>query len=207
MSEFETGTEPVKRRRRGSELEHALLVAAWAELQANGLGKLTMESVADRAGTGVAVLYRRWANKEELVVASISHFGATHQVAVPNTGNLRDDMVALLSNLNSEREELATFIGATFAGLRDSAGLSPQDLRQLVIGAGPRPSVIVLQRAVDRGEIGQHRIPQSVIDLPGQLVLHDILMNLRPASDERIRTIVDEIFLPLIFQNIPNSVS
>ena len=37
-----------KTRRRGEALEHALLDAAWAELQAAGYTGLTMEAVADR---------------------------------------------------------------------------------------------------------------------------------------------------------------
>jgi len=49
-------------RRRGAELEAALLDAAWDELQAVGYAGLTMEAVADRAGTSRAVLYRRWPN-------------------------------------------------------------------------------------------------------------------------------------------------
>jgi AcrR family transcriptional regulator len=34
-----------------------------------------MESVAARAKTGVAVLYRRWPNKDDLVLAAIGHYG------------------------------------------------------------------------------------------------------------------------------------
>src|SRR5579863_6163266 len=58
-------------RRRGEVLEAALLDAAWAELQAVGYAGLTMEAVADRAGTSRAVLYRRWRNRPELVIAAM----------------------------------------------------------------------------------------------------------------------------------------
>ena len=61
--------ERESRRRRGPQLEAALLEAAWDELIEVGFAVLTMESVAARAHTGVAVLYRRWANKDELVLA------------------------------------------------------------------------------------------------------------------------------------------
>ena len=53
-----------RQRRRGEELEAALLEAAWAELVEVGFARLTMESVAARAKTGVAVLYRRWPRKD-----------------------------------------------------------------------------------------------------------------------------------------------
>jgi hypothetical protein len=48
--------DQVRHRRRGEELEHAVLVAAWDELVDVGFASLTMESVAARARTGVAVL-------------------------------------------------------------------------------------------------------------------------------------------------------
>jgi len=58
-------------RRRGAALEAALLDAAWDELQVTGYQAMTMEAVADRAGTSRAVLYRRWPKRAELVVATL----------------------------------------------------------------------------------------------------------------------------------------
>jgi AcrR family transcriptional regulator len=198
MSSAEPDTGPVKRRRRGAELEHALLTAAWEELAEAGFAKLTMESVAYRAKTGIAVLYRRWADKNDLVLAAIRHYGDTHPLQIPDTGNLRADMLALLGELNAGRGELATLVGATFAGLHDSAGLTPEKARRIVLGDGPPRSHEVFRRAHDRGEIDLARIPADVLDLPFQLVRHDILMTLRPVSPERIRSIVDDIFWPLV---------
>jgi AcrR family transcriptional regulator len=193
-----TASDAIKRRRRGAELEHALLTAAWEELAEVGFAKLTMESVADRAQTGVAVLYRRWPNKNDLVLAAIRHYGDTHPIVIPDTGNLRDDMLALLENLNAGRTEIATLMGATFAGLRDSTGLAPQDVRRILRGEGPWRGDTVFRRAHDRGEIDLARIPRDVLELPFQLVRHDILMTLRPVSPERIHSIVDDIFWPLV---------
>ena len=62
--------EDVRRRRRGVELEGAILRAAWDELTAVGYARLSMEGVADRAQTGKQVLYRRWPNRAELGRAS-----------------------------------------------------------------------------------------------------------------------------------------
>ncbi len=191
-------SDAVRRRRRGIELEQALLDAAWQELAGVGFAKLTMESVAERAKTGVAVLYRRWPNKNDLVLAAIRHYGVANPVTVPDTGNLRDDMLQLLANVSGGRAELAAIVGATFAGLRDSTGLAPEDVRQSIRGEAPFRSDVVFQRANERGEIDLARIPQDVLDLPFQLVRHDILMTLQPSSPERIRVIVDEIFLPLV---------
>src|SRR5271154_4390382 len=78
-----------RQRRRGEELEAALLDAAWEELAEVGFAKLTMESVAARAKTGIAVLYRRWAGKDDLALAAIAHYGRTHPFDLPDTGSLR----------------------------------------------------------------------------------------------------------------------
>src|SRR5271156_3535431 len=85
-----------RQRRRGEELKAALLEAAWAELVEAGFARLTMESVAARAKTGVAVLYRRWPNKDDLVLAAIASHGSLNPVDIPDTGSLRGDLVALL---------------------------------------------------------------------------------------------------------------
>ena len=92
-------SDQVRHRRRGEELENALLDAAWEELATVGFASLTMESVAARAKTGVAVLYRRWSNKDELVLAAIDHYRRTHAVETPDTGTLRGDLLALLERL------------------------------------------------------------------------------------------------------------
>ena len=197
QTELTAAYDAVKHRRRGAELEDALLSAAWEELSEVGFAKLTMESVADRASTGIAVLYRRWKDKSDLVLAAIRHYSSTHKPDMPDTGNLRDDLVALLTNISAARMEFATLIGATFAGLHVSAGLTPEDVLLNIRGVGRRSYDEVFQRAHDRGEIDLARLPQDILDLPFQLMRHDILMTLRPVAAERITSIVDDIFWPL----------
>src|ERR1700743_857816 len=84
--------KPARQRRRGPELEAALLDAAWEELIEAGYAALTMESVAARAHTGVAVLYRRRPNKDQLALAAIENYGSAHPVETPATGSLRGDL-------------------------------------------------------------------------------------------------------------------
>jgi AcrR family transcriptional regulator len=91
---------------------------------------LTMESVAARAKTGVAVLYRRWPRKDDLVLDAIQHYAATHPVEVPDTGSLRGDMIAMLSSFSSVRVSFAAVISAVFSGLLASSGLTPAQVRE-----------------------------------------------------------------------------
>ncbi|GAA4845752.1 TetR/AcrR family transcriptional regulator [Luteimicrobium xylanilyticum] len=193
-------TEPVRRRRRGPELEAALLDAAWAELLDVGYARLTMESVAARAETGVAVLYRRWANKEELTLAALEHRRAATRAEIPDAGNLRDDLLAALTSM-SERSSAFWIVvtGAAFSGLLAESGLTPAQVRERILGDAARRRVDALyRRAHERGELDLERVPPAVLSLPFDLVRHDLLMAFEPLPAVRIRSIVDEIFLPLV---------
>ncbi|WP_437742211.1 TetR/AcrR family transcriptional regulator [Sorangium sp. So ce1504] len=195
-----TGTRTrARRRRRGAQLEADLLDATWEELVEVGFANLTMESVAARARTGIAVLYRRWANKDELVLAALQHRRDVSPVAVPDTGALRSDLLAHLTALS---DALAGFFAiaaaAAFSGLLAGTGLTPSQVRDKVMDTRKPRVRIPYQRAHDRGEIDLERIPSAVLALPYDLVRHDLLMDLKPLKPARIQSIVDELFLPLV---------
>jgi AcrR family transcriptional regulator len=187
-------------RRRGPALETALLDAAWDELLAVGFGKLTMETVAARARTGIAVLYRRWANKDELVLAAIEHYRNGHPVDVPDTGTLRGDLIAALAGMGEARAAFfAVAAAAAFSGLLAGTGLTPTEVRDRIIGDQRLARIrTIYQRAHDRGEIDLNLIPSAVLAMPFDLVRHDLLMDLKPVKRSRIESIVDELFLPLV---------
>ena len=188
------------RRRHGAELESALLTAAWDELVETGYARMTMQSVAVRARTSEPVLYRRWANKDQLVLAAIEHRRNTHPVALPDTGELRGDLIGYLTAVS---EALAGFLAvataAAFSGLLADTGLTPAQAREKVMG-GPQPARdrTLYRRAHDRGEIDLGRVPPAVLEMPFELVRHDLLMDLEPLPAERIRAVVDDLFLPLV---------
>ena len=191
-------SDEVRHRRRGEALEHAVLEAAWDELMDVGFPGLTMESVAARAKTGVAVLYRRWSNKDDLVMAALQHYGRTRRIEIPDTGTLRGDMLELLGNVSDGRTAFTTIITATFAGLLAGSGLTPAQVRERIMDDRPFWSAEIYRRAAERGEIDLDRIPPAVLAMPFELIRHDLLMTLRPLSPERIRSIVDDLFLPLV---------
>jgi len=190
----------VRHRRRGQQLEAALLDAAWDELVEVGFGSLTMESVAARAQTGVAVLYRRWPNKDELVLAAIAHYGDARPVENPDTGTLRGDLLALLSAFGQARATfMAVAAAAAFSGLLRSTGLTLAQARDKVLGDERLSRAqIIYRRAHDRGEITLDDVPAAVLAMPMDLVRHDLFMTLEPLGPARIQSIVDELFLPLV---------
>jgi AcrR family transcriptional regulator len=190
--------ERPRQRRRGKELEAALLEAAWEELVSAGFARLTMESVAARARTGVAVLYRRWPRKDDLVLDAIQHYGVTHPVDLPDTGSLRGDMIGLLSGFSSGRVVFVTVVSAAFSGLLASTGLTPAQVREKLISDRPLWSSEIFRRAHERGEVDLGQTPGAVLAMPFDLMRHDLLMTLKPLPGERVLEIVDELFMPLV---------
>jgi AcrR family transcriptional regulator len=188
------------RRRRGEELQAALLDAAWDELVEVGYAKLTMEAVAVRARTGIAVLYRRWANKDQLVLAAIEHYRDVHPVEVPDTGTLAGDLLTLLTAMSVARATFFAVAGASvFSGLLTDSGLTLAQAREKMLGGTAfSRAQVVYQRAHDRGEIDLERIPAAVLAMPFDLVRHDLLMDLEPLEPARLHSIVEELFLPLV---------
>lgn len=189
-----------QRRRHGAELEAAILDAAWDELLAVGYARLTMGSVAVRAQTSEPVLYRRWPNKDGLVIAALQRFRDANPVELPDTGALRTDLVAELTAISAARAPFfAIVVGAAMSGLLADTGMTPAEVRARVMSDLPATRDRALyRRAAARHEIDLDRVPESVLAMPFDLVRQDLLMQLAPPSDERVTTIVDELFLPLV---------
>lgn len=196
MSLSSTG---VSQRRRGRALEEALLDAAWAELAERGYDDFTIDAVAARAGTSRAVLYRRWPGKQELVLAALLYEVGKDIVVTPDTGSLRGDVIALLRQANKVRVGLATQMFSRLGGFYRQTGTSLAELSAFVQGGRDALLEQAIQRAIDRGEIDPERVTERIARLPVDLFRHEVLMTLKPLSDEAIQEIVDTIFLPLLF--------
>ena len=181
-------------RRRGAELEIALLDAAYAELIEGGLAGFTLDGVAARAGTSRPVLYRRWPSREELVIAAIRHYDEQHRPPIPDTGTLRDDLIAMLKSANRHRMQLTAPVLAQLSGYFLETGRTPAELRRELIGDRVTSDSVIIQRAIDRGEIGP--LPPRVAALPFDLFRHEVLMTQAPVPDEVIEEIIDQIALP-----------
>jgi AcrR family transcriptional regulator len=187
-------------RRRGQELEDALLEAAWDELLAVGYGGFTIDGVATRAGTSRPVLYRRWPNRADLAVAALRHHGRRDPVPTPDTGSLREDLLELMRDASSTRSEMAVLFSIHMGQYFAETGTSPADLRAEFLSGKQTPWGIgtIMQRAVDRGEIDPARLTPRIANLPTDLMRHELMMTLQPIPEATLVDIVDNIFLPLV---------
>jgi AcrR family transcriptional regulator len=190
-------------RRRGPELENALLEAAYAELIEGGLAAFTFDAVATRAQTSRPVLYRRWPTREELVIAAIRHHDERNRPPVPDTGTLRGDLIALLKGANQHRMQLIAPVLTQLSGFFRETGRTPAELRRELIGDRVTSDSVIIARAIERGEIDPARITPRVAALPFDLFRHEVLMTQAPVPDEVIEEIVDAIALPVMTGRFP----
>lgn len=191
-------TEKTGERRRGAELEAALLKAAWDELAAVGYARFTIEGVAARAGTSRPVLYRRWANRHDLALAALKSQFGTAPTDVPDMGSVREELIALLASFSERRTEIVVVIMQQMGEFFAETGAAFQEVRKEVLGGRRMVFDDILDRAVRRGEVDAGKLTPRVRALPGDLLRHELLMTLKPVPRKTIEEIVDEVFLPLV---------
>ena len=191
--------ETAPRRRRGAQLESAILDAAWSQLLEGGYHGFTIDAVAERAGTSRSVLYRRWVDREALLDATLA-FGLNQgSVEPPDTGALRDDVIEMMRRANESRSAIAPLLSVFMGAYYADSGRTFADLRRHAFGAQAGRSIdIILERAVARGEADAARLTPRVRAVALDLFRHDLLMTAAPVPQEQIEAIVDEIFLPLV---------
>ncbi len=195
-------SEPVKdeakSRRRGAELETALLDAAWEELAEKGYDDFTYEGVATRASTSRAVVYRRWPTKVDLLIAAARHERLLSLSGTPDTGALRSDLRAVLVQANQERFRMGLLLMTRMGSYFAAGGKSPAELRDEIIGGLPRRTDEIWDRAIARGEADPARATPRVRALSFELFRSQLMMTLKPLPESDINGILDEVVLPLV---------
>jgi AcrR family transcriptional regulator len=185
-------------RRRGAVLEEAILRAAAEELTESGYAGMTMDRVADRAGTNKNSIYRRWPSRAALGIAAYRQL-TVHTMPVPDTGELRGDVLALMRGANGMwSSSVGGILRALLAGARDDPQLLAQ-IQEQSADAGSSVWLTVLGRAVARGEAAPEALHPRVATVAVVLLRNEYVTRGWPAvPDSVIVEIVDEVYLPLV---------
>ena len=186
-------------RRRGEELEQAILHAAAEELRESGYPGMTMDRVAARAGTNKNAIYRRWPHRAALGIAAYRHLSDAAMPA-PDTGTLRGDALEMLRRAN---ETWSSPYGAILRGLLAAAADDPRLLTLMRERSGAdtmdRAWLAMVERAAARGEAPAAAVRQRVATTPMMLLRAEYAMRGIPSvPDEVLVEMVDEVFLPLV---------
>jgi AcrR family transcriptional regulator len=192
-------------RRHGAELERAILDAAWEQLIAEGYEHFTIDTVAARARTSKPVLYRRWKTRDDLLRDAVRNRGAAAPAAIPDTGTLRGDLLALLTQANTPRNPMAALVSSMLGSYYNQTGPTPAELREAFLSQRDSASAVeqIVNRAVQRGEVDPARLTPRIIALPFDLFRNEWMMTLKLVPDHVLRQIVDDIFIPLVSTQQP----
>jgi AcrR family transcriptional regulator len=85
-------------RPRSADADRAIVQATLELLTESGVAALAIEQVAARAGVAKATIYRRWPNKEALILDALAETVDDHPIDLPGT-SMRDDLLALVQGM------------------------------------------------------------------------------------------------------------
>ncbi|HWM08001.1 MAG TPA: TetR/AcrR family transcriptional regulator [Solirubrobacteraceae bacterium] len=175
---------------RSARVRAAALAAAMDELAESGYAAVTLEGVARRAGVHKTTLYRRWGTREALVLeAMLEHAG--ERVPVPDTGSLREDLLALATAAaaTAATPQGEAVVRAVVAAGRHDEALAAANRRfwteRLALDGA------IVERAIARGELAAGVDAESVIEAVLGPIYFRLLVTGEPVDRTFIELVVD----------------
>jgi len=139
-------------RPRSEQAEQAIIEATLDLFAEQGFEGVCVEAVASRAGVGKATIYRRWPNKEELLLAALGSMKSPFPE--PEGTSARDDLVAMLTVMCEDKADPRK--ARRYALLLGEGGKYPRLMaRYKETVVKPRHDAIraVIRRGIETGEL------------------------------------------------------
>ncbi|MDM7832357.1 TetR/AcrR family transcriptional regulator [Cellulomonas edaphi] len=189
-------------RRRDASKDDVILEATRQLIAERGYEGMTMDAVAERAGTGKATVYRRWPSKVELTVDAVicgRQFILTID-DVPDTGSLRSDLMSIRGAARGSRND------ELMHGLHQAARVDPQVAavfhEQFVIARTALMRAL-LERALHRGEIAPGRDLDMIATVAPAMIAYQKVVAGGKAGPDYIERMIDHIIVPLATGSVP----
>ena len=174
---------------RSARVQAAVFEATIQLLEERGYERLSIASIAERAGVHETSLYRRWNTKEQLVLDAVNHRVA-QEIPVPDTGALRSDLIAVVQSLQlflQSREGQALFQTAV-------ATLHVPELRALRQVHWRQRCAhlqILFDRAIARGEVSPQVDCQFLLELLSGIMYMRFFVVNEPVDEMLPERVVD----------------
>lgn len=185
---------------RGARREAAICQAALELINETSYESVTMDAVAARAKASKATIYRRWSNKDELLIDALRRVFAGRDDVVPNTGDLRSDLVAVCALQTDDPVMVMTNIAAVKA-LAFAADTQPQlaaEIRTTLEGAQLQAWQLLLSRAQARGEFPTPVPPRLVWEVAQAQFCARTGVQTGPIDAAYIEHVIDDVLIPVI---------
>ncbi|CAN7510280.1 TetR/AcrR family transcriptional regulator [Rhizobium sp. LjRoot254] len=184
---------PKRGRPRSQAARDAILRAAQDMLVADGLGRLTIEAVAERARVGKPTIYRYWKNAQELAMAALMAGQPSVKAAEPKGASkqrLQRQMENLLNIFASTRGRQ---IALTMAAADPDSEMA-KAFRTRVMLEQREEGRAILASAERNGEIKLDTDIETILDMLYAPVFYRLLVGHLPLNPEFGRDVVDSVW-------------
>lgn len=196
-------------RRRGEQLETAILEAAMEILTTEGYEQLTFQNVAKKAKTSRTIIYGRYSSKVDLLHALVRyqsqslHGGGSLIDLIEDRGSLRADLLAMLAQYHQFQEMAGAVLTHAILfelsqGQEQFRGLFDRAYRGNIEGMQK-----IQEFARRRGEI-RHKFTDMQMSLPFDLLRFEKIVRGGAVTETYLTRLVDEVLLP-IFRSPPGA--
>jgi AcrR family transcriptional regulator len=192
-TERPAATRPLGRPR-SERADKAIIDATLALLvEEGGVAGITIEAVAARAGVGKTTIYRRWPNKEALIIDALASLKEPHPQLAGSS--VRDDLISLARTAGVEKgdQRRVGIYWSVFGHGDKHPELHRRYMRDVV---EPRHEVMrdVLRRGIETGELR----PDIDIDLVMWIIIGAIVHRAKaygagPVPDDFAERVVDAV--------------
>ena len=173
----------------------AIITAVHRLLAEHGPDAMSVEAVAAAAGVGKATIYRRWANKDDLIADAL---GALNDELPPLPAGLplRETLIAWVDNIRcSQWDTVSGQIMPRILGSRLEHPALVEVYYERVITPRRRRIIAVMRQAQERGELQE----TADLDVMATMIVSPILYNAmirppsRPLDPDFSREVVDRV--------------
>jgi AcrR family transcriptional regulator len=180
-------------RPRDPAVDQAIIAAATQVLAEAGFQAMSMEAVAQRAGVGKPAIYRRWASKQDLVLAILG--GLADQLEMPTKGTARQRLTAFMQAwCRAAQDERAARLPSALLGEASRNRVLGEAVRKAFVDTRRQKVLAVLREAAAQGELR----PGVDLELAADVLLGPLLMR-RLITETRITPAVGRKLVDILF--------
>jgi AcrR family transcriptional regulator len=187
-------------RKRDHSRDGAILDAAIDVLGEVGYTAMTMDMVAVRAKAGKATVYRRWASKEELILDAVARMkgSAVDLQDLPDTGDLREDLIALFRPQSAQEDTRRLNAMAGLASLLSHRAVFAEAAHSALIEPWSEAHRLLMGRAVGRGEIPAAADIETICEVLPTMAAYRTIVQRKPFDRDFLVTTVDVLIMPAL---------
>jgi AcrR family transcriptional regulator len=198
-TDTDAGPDPQAGRRpgrpRSEQAEQAIIEATLDLFAEKGFEGVCVELVAARAGVGKATIYRRWPNKEELLLAAFSSLKSPYPE--PKGVSVRDDLLAMVRVMCADKSDPRK--ARRYALLLGEGDKYPRLMaryKETVVEPRCDAMRAVIRRGVETGELRPGTdVEIAMLTLTGAIMAHE--KDAGTLDDEFATRLVDGLLLGL----------